>query len=208
MTTTLSPVTESEMNQFFHGLNEFKGRVATSIVAHSEQVQRIDALTQVVHELQVQVQALTNTIRQLTEDRDQARAERDRAVASERAALEMAEAAESAYSEARSNCNLLEKAIATLQNDKFTLEISNAELKEQNERQYLTLQTAIQDNQELQQRIGALVTDHNYQSEVRNRLSNELSLAHHEVQRLTNLLLGAKAVLEGTDPQPRREHAA
>lgn len=208
MTTTLSPVTESEMNQFFHGLNEFKGRVATSIVAHSEQVQRIDALTQVVHELQVQVQALTNTIRQLTEDRDQARAERDRAVASERAALEMAQEAEYKLSQATAHITDQSTTIGTLQEAKFQLEVSNAELKEQNDRQYLTLQTAIQDNQELQSKIEALVLDRNHQSETRNRLSNELSLAHHEVQRLTNLLLGAKAVLEGTDPQSRREHAA
>lgn len=208
MTTTLSPVTESEMNQFFHGLNEFKGRVATSIVAHSEQVQRIDALTQVVHELQVQVQALTNTIRQLTEDRDQARAERDRAVASERAALEMASEAERKLSQATFDIASQTTVINTLQEAKFQLEVSNAELKEQNDRQYLTFQAAIQDNQELQRRIEGLTSDYNHQSETRNRLSNELSLAHHEVQRLTNLLLGAKAVLEGTDPQTRREHAA
>lgn len=208
MTTTLSPVTESEMNQFFHGLNEFKGRVATSIVAHSEQVQRIDALTQVVHELQVQVQALTNTIRQLTEDRDQARAERDRAVASERAALEMAQEAERKLTEVLGTCEDQRLVIGSLQEVNFHLEVRVSDLVEQNDRQCLTLQTAIQDNQQLQDTIANLRKELEASKDAQVILFEQARRHDMEAQRLTNLLLGAKAVLEGTDPQSRREHAA
>lgn len=208
MTTTLSPVTESEMNQFFHGLNEFKGRIATSIVAHSEQVQRIDDLTKVVYELQSQVQALTNTIRQLTEDRDQARAERDRAVASERVALDMAQEAERKLTETLGNCEEQRIVIGTLQETKFHLEVSNAELKEQNDRQTFTLQQSIEDNQRLQELIKQLKEENVRWHTATNNAHDDCKALENEVQRLTNLLLGARAVLEGTDCPPRREQAA
>lgn len=207
MTTTLSPVTESEMNQFFNGIQEFKGRIATSIVAHSEQVQRIDDLTKLVHDLQSQVQALTKTINQLTEDRNRAEAERDRAVASEKTALTLAQDMEYELAQVKGHMKDMATTIGTLQETKFNLEVSNAELREQNERQTVTVREAVEDNQTLQDRISALVTDRNQQSEIRNKLTNQVSDLSNEVLRLSNLLLGAKAVLEGIDC-PRREHAA
>lgn len=209
MTTSLSPVTESEMSAFFHGVEEFKHRIATGIVAYSEQVQRIDQLTLLVNDLRSQVQALTHTINQLTEDRAEAEAERDRAVASERVALDMAQQAELERSRMAADCNGMATAISSLQETKFQLEISNAELREQNDRQTLTLQSAIQDNQELLSKVDSLMLDRTNHSDLRNRLSNELSLAQHEISRLTNLLLGVKSIVDTTESPTRREaHAA
>lgn len=208
MTTSLSPVTETEMNNFFDnfitGLHEFKQRIATNLVALSEQAATISDLRSIVERLQNSVDAMTNTVRQLTEDRD--RSERDCAKAREGEAIALEYAANAEHEAATIKAQVAEMAttIQTLQEAKFQLEISNAELREQNERQTFSLQGAVNDNQQLQSIIDQ---DRNDFSALRAAHNNELATnkrLQDELKRLTNMLSVAKTVLEGV---PMPEHS-
>lgn len=197
MDTTLIPVTESEMNAFFNGVSEFQHRVATSIVAHSEQVKRIDELTLIVERLQASVDALTNTVRQLTEDRDQARKERDEAQYQQMVAVERADSIERQCNALSDKLREREETIAIQHNNIQGLESVVSDLRSMNGQQESSLKSAIEANRELQDKIEAL-KDRLDKSIDYGKTQYEMSENHvREVKRLTNMLSVAKTVLEG-----------
>lgn len=211
MDTTLIPVTESEMNAFFNGVSEFQHRVATSIVAHSEQVKRIDELTLIVERLQASVDALTNTVRQLTEDRDQARKERDEAQYQQMVAVERADILEKRLQVVANELKERDETIAIQHNNIQGLESVVSDLRSMNGQQENSLKSAIEANQELQDKIEAL-KDRLDKSIDYGQTMYEMSENHaREIKRLTNMLSVAKTVLEGvpisqiaTQPTPDR----
>lgn len=197
MDTTLIPVTESEMNAFFNGVSEFQHRVATSIVAHSEQVKRIDELTLIVERLQASVDALTNTVRQLTEDRDQARKERDEAQYQQMVAVERADILEKRLQVVINELKERDETIAIQHNNIQGLESVVLDLHSMNDQQEISLRSAIEANRELQDRIEALKNELAIKTEIQTGQANNIAHFQAEVRRLTNMLSVAKTVLEG-----------
>lgn len=211
MDTTLIPVTESEMNAFFNGVSEFQHRVATSIVAHSEQVKRIDELTLIVERLQASVDALTNTVRQLTEDRDQARKERDEAQYQQMIAVERADILEKRLQVVANELKERDETIAIQHNNIQGLESVVSDLRSMNGQQENSLKSAIEANQGLQDRIKALDDAFQRQMGVNQSQAGEILNFEREIKRLTNMLSVAKTILEGvpvsqiaTQPTPDR----
>lgn len=205
MTTTLSPVTESEMNSFFDGIKQFQHRLATAFFAMAEQASTITNLQASLDRLQASVDALTNSVNTLTAERNQALIERDQAKANEAIAMEMAQAYERDRDHANNALRQANEVIGTLQEDKCDLEAANCELQNMNQRQTETVEHAIADNQSLQSTIASLreqneLLERNLAEQGRLRTQD-----NKEVQRLTNMLVGAKAVLDGV---PHRQDQA
>lgn len=197
MDTSLIPVTESEMNAFFNGVSEFQHRVATSIVAHSEQVKRIDELTLIVERLQASVDALTNTVRQLTEDRDQARKERDEAQYQQMVAIERADILEKRLQVVANELKERDETIAIQHNNIQGLESVVSDLRSMNGQQENSLKSAIEANQGLQDTIVRLQDDLMRTTGRANDFEHDIMERDKEIKRLTNMLSVAKTVLDG-----------
>jgi len=188
------------MNTFFNGISEFKSRLATNFVAASEQVQEIAQLREIVNRLQASVDALTHTVNSLREERNAAVAERDLAIANEHAAIQLAHDYELERDKAQSNLHQALETIGTLTETKHHLERANTELLAQNDRQTVTLQNAINESQRLQEIITDLRNEAGLHIAASDNLRQHNIQLSQEVKKLMNMLVGAKAVLDGLPP--------
>lgn len=203
---TTSPVSEAEMNNFFDGIEQFKHRMANGIVAYSEQAKRIDELTAIVERLQNSVDALTATVKQLTEDRNEARRERDAAISDCKAAVAMAEESERKYNELTRLFAEAQDTVSTLQYVKGNNEETIATIRGMNEEQERTLKQAFSDNERLQDRLRELIDERDEVRRVNGELHEKVRLAHIENRKFHNVLEGVRAVLNEMSPAPSYPH--